>query len=56
MKIKIFAGLIVVLLLIGCGVSNIKVSKENYDKLKTGMTYEQVTEIMGKADTSVVDE
>ena len=27
-----------------------KVTKENYDKLKAGMTTSQVTDIMGKAD------
>jgi hypothetical protein len=44
--------LFVVAFLVGCGVSNIKVSKENYNKLQTGMTQEQVLEILGKADTS----
>jgi hypothetical protein len=52
MRQRVFGFVIMVLLLTGCGVSNTKVTKENYDKLKTGMTYEQVTEIMGKADTS----
>jgi hypothetical protein len=52
MKKRILGCLIVVLFLVGCGISNTKVTRENYDKLKTGMTYEQVTEIMGKADTS----
>ncbi|GHU36135.1 hypothetical protein FACS1894172_18710 [Spirochaetia bacterium] len=42
----------ILFLLVGCGVSNIRVSKENYDKLKTGMTQEQVLEVLGKADTS----
>jgi hypothetical protein len=52
MRRRILGCVIMVLLLVNCGVSNTKVTKENYDKLKTGMTYEQVTEIMGKADTS----
>jgi hypothetical protein len=52
MRQRVFGFVIMVLLLTGCGVSNTKVTKENYDKLKTGMTYEQVTEIMGKADTN----
>lgn len=52
MKTRILGSLIIVLFLVGCGVSNTKVTKENYNKLQTGMTHEQVTEIMGKADTS----
>jgi hypothetical protein len=38
--------------LVGCGVSNLKVTKENYNKIQMGMTTEQVVTIMGKADTS----
>jgi hypothetical protein len=52
MKIRILGCLIVAFFVAGCGVSNTKVNRENYDKLTTGMTHEQVTEIMGKADTS----
>jgi RNA polymerase subunit RPABC4/transcription elongation factor Spt4 len=32
------------------GISNTKVSKENYDKIQSGMTTTQVSEIMGKSD------
>jgi hypothetical protein len=28
-----------------------KVSKENYDKIKIGMSYEDVVEVLGKPDT-----
>ncbi len=28
-----------------------KVSKENYDKIKIGMSYENVVEVLGKPDT-----
>ena len=52
MKKKIFFTLLVVVFLAGCGVSNMKVTRENYDKLQTGMTQEQVMEIMGKANMS----
>jgi len=38
--------------LVGCGISNTKVTRENYDKLKNGMTSQEVLEIMGKANTS----
>ena len=34
------------LLITGCS----KVTKENYDKLKIGQDYDQVVEILGKAD------
>lgn len=34
-------------LLVGCS----KVSKENYDKIKIGMSYEEVVEVLGKPDT-----
>ncbi len=49
--IGVFVLLVFGAFLFGCGVSNIKVSKENYDKLAIGMTFEEVTEILGKADT-----
>jgi hypothetical protein len=39
------------LLFFSCGVSNTKVTRENYDKISTGMTTEQVLQIMGKADS-----
>ncbi len=34
------------MLFAGCG----KVTSENYDKIKTGMAYEEVIEILGDAD------
>ena len=36
-----------VLSMVGCS----KVSKENYDKIKIGMSYEEVVEVLGKPDT-----
>ncbi len=36
-----------ILALAGCS----KVSKENYDKIKIGMSYEDVVEVLGKPDT-----
>ena len=36
-----------ILALAGCS----KVSKENYDKIKIGMSYEGVVEVLGKPDT-----
>jgi hypothetical protein len=36
-----------VLALVGCS----KVNKENYDKIKIGMSYEEVLGILGKPDT-----
>jgi len=36
-----------ILALAGCS----KVNKENYDKIKTGMSYEEVVGILGKPDT-----
>jgi hypothetical protein len=35
------------LALTGCS----KVNKENYDKIKTGMSYEEVVGVLGKPDT-----
>ncbi len=35
------------LLTVGCGG---KVTKENYDKLKVGQDYDEVVQILGKAD------
>jgi hypothetical protein len=50
-KIAGFIALFALLaVLVACGVSNTKVTRENYDKLQTGMTLEQVKEIMGEAD------
>lgn len=46
---KIILGLVcvgLVLVFVGCS----KVTKENYDEIKVGMTYEQVTDILGKPD------
>ncbi len=36
-----------ILTLAGCS----KVSKENYDKIKIGMSYKDVVEVLGKPDT-----
>jgi len=36
-----------ILALAGCS----KVNKENYDKIKIGMSYEDVVEVLGKPDT-----
>ena len=36
-----------ILALTGCS----KVNKENYDKIKIGMSYEDVVEVLGKPDT-----
>jgi hypothetical protein len=43
-------------LICACEVTNTKVTRENYDKIETGMTTEQVLQIMGKADTSTESE
>jgi hypothetical protein len=47
----IFIGFFAFSLFLACGVSNTRVSRENYDKISNGMTTEQVLEIMGKADS-----
>lgn len=47
-NILIALALVTLLLAAGC-VS--RLTKENYDKLKVGMSYAEVTEILGKADT-----
>ncbi len=39
-------AIITVAMLIGCG----KLSVENYDKIKMGMTYTEIVEILGKPD------
>jgi hypothetical protein len=44
-------GVVVVLLVAITFAGCSKVSKENYDKLKLGMAYEQVVEILGKPDS-----
>ena len=41
-------ALVTLLLAAGCAS---RLTKENYDKLKIGMSYAEVTEILGKADT-----
>jgi len=38
---------LVLLIFTGCS----KVSKENYDKIQVGMSYTQVSDILGKANT-----
>jgi hypothetical protein len=45
-----------ILAICACEITNTKVSKENYDKIRTDMTAEQVLQIMGKADTSTESE
>lgn len=48
-RITIFVlALFVAVSLVAVGCS--KISKENYDKIKTGMTYEEVEEILGTPD------
>jgi len=53
MKYKFFVfviGLLLLAVFVSCGVSNTKVTRENFDKLKTGMDQSQVLEILGKAN------
>ncbi len=40
--------LLLCLLVLGCGGNNANVSRENYDKIKSGMTVEDVEQILGK--------
>lgn len=47
MKPMVFVLCAVLLLCAGCST----LSKENYDKLKMGMSYEEVITILGKANT-----
>jgi len=49
--IVIMLSLFALLLCNGCGSS--KVTKENYQQIETGMTKEQVIEILGKPDQIV---
>ncbi len=46
-NILVALALATLLLAAGCN----KLTKENYDKLKMGMSYAEVTAILGKADT-----
>lgn len=46
MKMKLLAAIFPVLLLVACS----KVTVENYDRLKTGMPYEEVKLILGSPD------
>ena len=46
MKYKLPAIVLLALLAAGCS----KLTQENYDKLKTGMNYDEVTSILGKPD------
>ena len=49
---RLAVGLFLCVLLFGCGS---KVSQENFDKIKTGMTLEEVRTILGEpAETSSV--
>jgi hypothetical protein len=53
MKSKIVGILVLFIflaVLVSCGISNTKVTRENYDKIESGMTTDEVAEIMGKAD------
>ncbi len=46
-KTVIIAAIFVILsLTVGCG----KLTKDNYDQLKVGMAYDEVVDILGKAD------
>ncbi len=48
---KLFAAVILLLfilpLMIACSLEPDRVTKENYDRLKLGMSYEQVSDILG---------
>lgn len=46
LKFMILTTLLLSFTLIGCS----KLSKENYDKIKVGMDYQQVIEIIGEPD------
>jgi hypothetical protein len=46
LKLVLFVLCAVLLVCAGCS----KMSRENYDKLKMGMSYEDVTALLGKAD------
>lgn len=44
---QILIGAMVALVLTGCG----KVNRDNYDKLKMGISYSEASAILGKADS-----
>ncbi|EOD56842.1 hypothetical protein G113_01864, partial [Aeromonas molluscorum 848] len=44
---QILVGALVALVLTGCG----KVNRDNYDKLKMGISYSEASAILGKADS-----
>jgi len=44
--IKLLITFLLIVILVGCS----KISQENYDKIKPGMNYQQVIEILGEAD------
>jgi len=44
--IKLFIVFFTLFSLVGCS----KITQENYDKIKVGMDYQQVLEILGEAD------
>jgi hypothetical protein len=46
-----FIVLMVIFLTIGCGVSNVNVTRENYKKIQNGMPAARVTEILGEPNT-----
>lgn len=44
--IKLLIVFLIIFTLVGCS----KITQENYDKIKVGMDYQQVIEILGEAD------
>jgi len=44
------ATLCILLLMTGCALEPNTITRENYDKLKFGMTYEEVTAIIGEPE------
>ncbi|MBU5677779.1 outer membrane protein assembly factor BamE [Alkaliphilus sp. MSJ-5] len=48
--------LTVVLLLFGCGSDTTKITKEMYDKIETGMTLEEVEDILGLGEENAKTE
>lgn len=47
MKIRTVLAMSLMLLLLGCG----KLTLENYNKITMGMTYDEVTQLIGKPDS-----
>jgi len=46
MKINTLIGLMLLLMLLGCS----KLTQENYDKIRMGMSYDEVVQLIGKPD------